>query len=100
MSRIDPATLTDHQRAQLVLLARFSALSRRGGLDVHRAPDLNAVTMSKLLRMGLTCSAPLAAGAPGNAMGGQKTVYWLTEEGAQIAAGLRRQAAQQGGGGQ
>jgi hypothetical protein len=87
-----PLTQTAHQEAQLVLLASFSALSRRGGLDVYRAPGLNANTLSILQLRGLTCSAVERPKG-----GSQKTVYWLTEEGAQIAARLRREARARAG---
>lgn len=84
-----PLSLTPHQEEQLTLLGRFCAASRRGAIDVHKAPTINAGTMAKLLRMGLTCSAVVKP--PG---GSQRTVYWLTEEGNEISARLRREAAQ------
>ncbi len=65
-----PLSLSTHQEDQLVLLASFSALSRRGALDVYRAPTINAGTMSKLLLKGLTCSAVEKPSG-----GSQRTVY-------------------------
>ncbi|MBX3480123.1 MAG: hypothetical protein KF842_06960 [Caulobacter sp.] len=79
--------LTAHQRAQLLLLIRFSAGSRRTALDVYRAPDINPGTMARLQAMGLTVSAREGSGRTG-----QRTVYWLSPEGMGEANRLRNAA--------
>jgi hypothetical protein len=82
-----PLPLTPHEQAQLLLLIRFSAGSRRTALDVYRAPDLNAGTMARLQAHGLTVSA-----REGSSRSGQRTVYWLTAEGMGEANRLRNAA--------
>jgi hypothetical protein len=79
--------LTRHQQAQLVLLISHSAGSEAAALDVYRARAVNPATMATLSVMGLTHSKVLRHGRDG--LGGQLTVYWLTDEGMGVANRLR-----------